>query len=78
MCVEKDAVCVEHVEEKLDAADRYAEASPLRLSHSEVFDGVRKASIRRVFDSGRLGPAFFVSVRAFCFPPCYFSSLFLY
>lgn len=43
MCVEKDAVCAEHVEEKLDAADRYAEASCRRLSHAEVFDGVKKA-----------------------------------
>lgn len=43
MCVEKDAALAEHVEEKLDAADRYAETSPLRLSHSEVFGGVRKA-----------------------------------
>ena len=43
MCVKKDAVCAEHVEDNLDAADRYAEASPVRLSHAEVFDGVKEA-----------------------------------
>ncbi len=43
MCIEKGAVCAEHVEEKLDEADRYAEASCRRLSHAEVFDGVKKA-----------------------------------
>ena len=43
MCVEKDAVCAEHVEEKLDEADRYAEGASWRLSHAEVFDSVKKA-----------------------------------
>lgn len=43
MCVENDAALAEHVKEKLDAADRYAEASCRRLSHADVFDGVRKA-----------------------------------
>lgn len=43
MCVENGAVCAEHVEEKLDEADRYAEGSSRRLSHAEVFDGVKKA-----------------------------------
>ena len=43
MRFEKDAALAENVEQTLDEADQSAEASPLRLSHAEVFDGVRKA-----------------------------------
>ncbi len=41
MSLENYSALTENIEQQLDEADRYAKASPLRLSHADVFDSVR-------------------------------------